>query len=129
MPFDDLAILRSVDCPHGRARYVLVRDLVYELQLAPESMLRVEIPAGTLTDLASTPRWAWPVFPPSGQWNRAAILHDYLCSESVDCGRFLADALFRVAMADVGVPVWRRTIMYFAVRLYSTWLALLGGDR
>lgn len=36
------------------------------------------VPAGFLTDAATTPRILWPLFPPVGKWTRSAILHDYL---------------------------------------------------
>ena len=79
---------------------------------------RVDVPAGFETDFASTPRILWVVFPPWGKWNRAAIVHDYLYQETL-ASRFLCDAIFRDAMRELGVPMWRRVAMYYAVRLFG----------
>ncbi len=78
----------------------------------------VVVPPGTETDLASVPwclRWLCPRL---GLWDIPAAIHDFLCQKT-DCPRFMADAMFRVAMADYGVPLWRRVSMYYAVRIYA----------
>ena len=80
--------------------------------------LRIRVPAGFETDYASTPRFLWWLVPPRGLYSRAAVVHDFLC-ETRPCSRFMADAIFREAMCSVGVPRWRRVIMYYAVRAYS----------
>ncbi len=41
----------------------------------------ITIPAGTPTDLATVPRIFWALIPPQGAWERAAVLHDWLCQE------------------------------------------------
>jgi hypothetical protein len=38
----------------------------------------VYIPAGFITDFASVPRGLWNLFPPTGSYGRAAVVHDYL---------------------------------------------------
>ena len=120
MPFLSQAHYEEVDDGGtGRPTVRLTHFLVYALS-TNGGEVRVKIPAGFVTDLATTPRIVWPIFPPWGKWNRAAILHDYLCRGRI-CSRFLADALFREAMKDLGVPLWRRLIMYFCVR---TWAVL-----
>jgi hypothetical protein len=85
-----------------------------------------EAPVGMRTDFASVPRiFVW-FLPRYGRYTKAAILHDYLCAggqvERVD-----ADAIFRRAMRELGVPFLRRWIMWAAVR----WGALLapGGTK
>ncbi len=107
--------LGTVD-PAGRSEYELIEPLVFDQRLNGGG-LKFTVPRGFVTNLASTPRPLWSIFPPAGKWNRAAILHDYLYSRQADCSRFLADALFREAMATLGVPWWRRVLMYYAVRL------------
>lgn len=101
---------------HGRPVKKLVEDLLFRLQINGDQGIRVRVPIGFETDLASTPRILWPVCPPDGPWSPAAILHDYLYGLP-GCSRFLADALFREAMHKLGVPWWRRVVMYYAVRL------------
>ena len=82
-------------------------------------------PPGFLTDLTSVP----PVFrllvSRAGPWLEAAVLHDYLYvawqsvpgrgARSID--RLFADRLMRAAMQEKGVSLWRRWVIYAAVRL------------
>lgn len=37
------------------------------------------VPKGFRTDFASTPRFLYPIFPPTGAWTKAAVVHDFLC--------------------------------------------------
>lgn len=39
---------------------------------------RVVIPVGFITDFASIPRALWRVLPPTGQYGKAAVIHDWL---------------------------------------------------
>jgi hypothetical protein len=80
--------------------------------------IRVVVPAGAETDLASSPWWLWWIFPPSGLWDLAAIMHDYLYGLR-GVSRFLADALMREAMAQLGLPVWRRVVAFYCLRLFG----------
>lgn len=91
----------------------------------------VVVPAGFETDFASIPFGLRNLFPPLGLWARPAIVHDFLyntrgtglfegvrrISRATDYSRAEADGIFREAMEVVGVPVWRRGLMYRAVRL------------
>lgn len=88
--------------------------------------ITVTVPEHYVTDFASVPRLLWPIVPPTGPWCEAAVVHDYLCGQS-GCSRFLADSIFREAMFQLGVPLWRRVLMYYAVRLYGASLSLIGG--
>lgn len=105
---------------HGRAYWRLLVPFRHE-----RPGVRVVVPAGFLTDFASVPRFLWPIFPPTGPWQRAAVVHDWLYTRAADCPRFLADALFRDAMQAAGVPAWRRVAAYYAVRCFG-WLAYRG---
>jgi hypothetical protein len=79
-----------------------------------------EVPVQQRTDFASVPRvFVWFI-PRYGRYTKAAILHDYLCSDYVPAGRLSrieADGIFRQAMRELGVPFLRRWIMWAAVRL------------
>jgi hypothetical protein len=84
---------------------------------------RFTVHPGMHTDFASTPRMFLWFLPRTGRYTKAAILHDYLWREQVPAGQLSlvqADALFRNAMAEMGVPLLRRWIMWTAVR----WAAL-----
>jgi len=78
----------------------------------------VVIPEDFETDLASTPRILWPLFPPFGRHTDAAILHDYLY-HSQELSRADADLEFYQEMARAGVPFWQRGLMYAAVRIFG----------
>lgn len=78
----------------------------------------IVVPAGTVTDLASVPRLLWAIFPPHGRWAKAAIVHDYLYQGAIKTKDY-ADRVFFDAMTVLGVPKWRRVLMYWAVRLFG----------
>lgn len=81
--------------------------------------IRITVPEGFETDLASVPRVLWPLMAASGPHQRAAIVHDFLYQSVTDVSRFLADALFRDLMSALGVPLWRRVSAYYAVRAFG----------
>lgn len=84
-------------------------------------------PAGYRTDLASIPRGLWNVFPKTGKYDRAAVIHDagYTKSLVSALGRPVAliksqvDALFLEAMLADGVEPGRARLMYLAVRMFG----------
>lgn len=78
----------------------------------------VRVPLGTVTDLASVPRALWVVFPPHGEYAKAAIIHDYLYDQAIGTKEY-ADAVFLEAMEVLEVSKMRRTVMYWAVRWFG----------
>ena len=87
----------------------------------------VTVPAGFQSDGASTPRIFWSIIPPWGIYGQAAVLHDYLCqTRSVvnDSGEVLRvdyrtiDRAMYYAMKDLGTPIWKRALIYGAIRAY-----------
>ncbi len=79
-----------------------------------------EVPAGFVTDLTSSPRLVWAVFPKWGVHGPAAILHDWLYYSGI-VDRVQADAIFFDAMGACGVIPWKRRAMFAGV--------LLGGKK
>jgi hypothetical protein len=86
----------------------------------------VTVPAGFETDLASIPRLARGVIPPSGPWQRAAVIHDWLYRTRGGwywsppyerLTRAQADDVFLAAMAAAGVNWITRQAMWAAVRI------------
>ncbi|MEW5687217.1 MAG: DUF1353 domain-containing protein [Pseudomonadota bacterium] len=127
----------------GRPCVQLRAPLEYRVGSAdsPETII---VPHGFVTDFASVPWGLWNLFPPLGIYARPAIIHDFLYATGgqgdwdglgpFQDGRYLtgplrkdvaapsysraeADAVFREAMAVVGVAPWRREVMYRAVWL------------
>ena len=75
----------------------------------------IYVPVGFETDLASVPRLPVSWLLAGGVGNRAAVVHDYLCVKRKWTG-VVAARVFAEALAASGVPVWRRSLMYGAVR-------------
>lgn len=82
---------------------------------------RFVVPAGFLTDFASVPRFFWRLFPPTGRYGKAAVLHDMLYRTGA-VPRREADAIFFDAMRSLGVFLPTRWLMWLAVRLFG-WTA------
>ncbi|ECW0107059.1 DUF1353 domain-containing protein [Salmonella enterica] len=78
----------------------------------------IEVPAGFVTDLATVPRIFWILLPPDGKYAKAAIIHDYLYDNALRTKQE-ADRIFLDGMTVLGVPKWKRTVMYWAVRLFG----------
>lgn len=89
--------------------------------------LEVEIPTGYTFDGASIPRLAWSAIgaPFEPDFIFAACVHDWFCEVSSAGGnyqiRVIGDAVFFALLTKAGVPRWKRTFMYLAVRMYSWW--------
>ena len=78
--------------------------------VGPEGTGRyVDVPAGFITDGASVPRPFWSLIAPWGTYGQAAIV-----ITRKECDRILLQA-----MTDLGVPVWKRSVIYGAVRAYA----------
>lgn len=96
------------------------------------------VPVGFRTDFASVPHLLTWLVPRTGIFNRAAVLHDYLCriadgtieschdpahTAGHGCGlpvyisRKDTDGVFRRVLRELGVRPIRRWIMYCGVRI------------
>jgi hypothetical protein len=73
------------------------------------------VPAGYITDFATVPRIAVWLIPRFGVYTIAAIFHDWLLTHS-DVSSIDADNLFRRCLRDLGVPPYRRNLMWTGVR-------------
>lgn len=111
--FTTPADLRMLDC----YQWELLAPFEYHLGTYPSSVV-LQVPQGTVTDLASIPRVLWTVFPPHGRWAKAAILHDYLY-QTATMSRYKADCVFREALQVLGVSKPVCILMYCAVRVFG----------
>ena len=94
---------------------VLVADLKYQIG---STNFVIVVPAGFVTDFASTPRAIWAVLPPVGPYQLAAVVHDFLYWDQA-CTRQQADDLLRVAMAESKVKPFERDVIWQAVRKFG----------
>lgn len=100
--------------PSGK-RFRLYNRFTY--QHKPDT-IPFNVPAGFETDFASIPRFARVLIPKLGRYNKAAVIHDFIYqSDQIQLDRYQADVIFLDAMADLGVAKWKRTLMYWAVRI------------
>lgn len=108
----------------------VTREFDYYLAGNPEFMVSAElafaelirVPAGFLTDFASVPKIFWNILPPTGTYGKAAVVHDYLYQTGGLHGKYTkadCDSIFDDAMKVLGVPNWKRWIMYSAVSLFG----------
>jgi len=105
---------------------------------AEDSGESIVVPAGTLTDFASIPRFFWRLLPPTGEYGKAAVIHDWLYQNLGIIQQHLAydvsprlreytrkqcDDIFLDAMSVLGVPAWKKRAMHGAVRAFgwSAW--------
>lgn len=116
MPFAHGPVLSYV----GLGKYVTVGSTEY---LGRSD--RITIPADFPTDLASVPRLFWALLPPDGVYEKAAVLHDYLCvrlAQQLELGDPApttareADGLFRRVAREGGAGVITRWLLWTGVR-------------
>lgn len=79
-----------------------------------ENFAFVKVPKGFVTDLASVPQPLWSIFPRTGRYAYAAIVHDYLYWVQ-DRTREEANLIFKFAMKDLKVANSTLNILYEAV--------------
>jgi len=94
-------------------QYVIKGEYVYKTFYG-----NFTIPNGFVTDLASTPRFIWALFPPDGEYLEAAVLHDYLYKTHKVSKKY-ADNIFFNEMKRLGVGYFTRQIVYNAVKLFG----------
>ncbi|HGJ3207286.1 TPA: DUF1353 domain-containing protein, partial [Salmonella enterica subsp. enterica serovar Anatum] len=90
----------------------------FEFYLSEDISDIISVPAGFVTDLATVPRIFWTLMPPDGKYAKAAIIHDWMYDNALRTKKE-ADKIFLDGMTVLGVPRWKRTIMYYAVRLFG----------
>ncbi|WP_079906817.1 DUF1353 domain-containing protein [Salmonella enterica] len=90
----------------------------FEFYLSDDNSDVISVPAGFITDLASVPRIFWTLLPPDGKYAKAAIIHDWMYDNALRTKKE-ADKIFLDGMTVLGVPKWKRMVMYWAVRVFG----------
>jgi len=92
----------------------------------PQEEWVIEVPAGFRTDFASVPRGAWNIFPPTGKYAPAAVLHDWLYWTAmvgeIPISRGYADGVLRRASEECGVNRFSRMMLWLGVRAGGHWI-------
>lgn len=93
-------------------QYETLEEITYMLS----NGVGITIPIGFVTDMASTPRFTWVLFPPFGKYAYASVIHDYLyMTPEIIVSRGFTDAEFRRIMKEDGVGYITRNTFYFFV--------------
>jgi hypothetical protein len=97
----------------GGLPVTLAQPLVYVSAIVQDP---ITVPARFETDLASIPRVLWAVLPPTGKYDGAAVLHDWLYRAG-GVTREQADAVLLEAMEVLQVGRVARWLIYRSVRV------------
>jgi hypothetical protein len=97
--------------------WVIMRGFGY-MHGPPDAQNAIDIPIGFQTDFASVP-WIFQwLIPKWGKYGNAAIVHDWLYwNQSSQYPREVSDGVFLEAMGIMRVDVFRKHVIYIAVRL------------
>ena len=99
----------------GDRRFRVLEGFVF-IPIDGKSIIRV--PEGFVTDFASIPRFFWRMWPPvGGDYDKAAVVHDYLYDNPGDRTRVECDDVLKDAMETLGVGRFTRFCIYRGVRL------------
>ena len=103
--------------------FKILEAFEYYTNLLGDERIIISVPKDFITDFASVPRWLWWLFPPYGLYGKAAVIHDFLYTElskSYKITKAQADKIFLEALEVLGVPTWKRNIIYLAVKLFGS---------
>ena len=98
----------------SKGRWRLLLPLAYRSDIAG----LIVVPTGFVTDFASVPRLPLAYLLTGDTAHAAAVVHDYLYETGTGT-KAVADRVFLEAMEEIGEERWRRTLMYWAVRLFG----------
>lgn len=105
--------LEWIDGSHWR----VLDDFTYEIGDTGSGKLIV-VPAGFITDFASVPRGLWNLFPPTGPYGKAALVHDVMYTTQTG-SRKEADDIFLEAMGVLQVRSFTKYAVYSSVRMWG----------
>lgn len=95
-------------------QWIVWEDIEFRAELNDKSTATIRVPRGFVTDLASTPRELWSIYPPFGKYLAASILHDYLYWRQ-SCERDAVDKIFYQTMRDAGVDQATQSRFYLVL--------------
>lgn len=105
----------------SRNKYKLLKGLDIELRKGQ----LIHIPEGFIWDLSSVPRFLWGVFPPDGDFELAALIHDYLYVTKIMTRKQADEEMFAWSKAVAGTlnrSAWSdhdNWIRYAMVRVFG----------
>ncbi len=102
----------------GYHKWQLTEPFIYNSKIGGE----IIVPAGFVTNGSSQPPFTWILIgsPWGGKYGNGSIVHDWLYHDNTFT-RKICDAIFLESMRILGVPLWKRRIMYRSLRFFG-WL-------
>ena len=122
-----------VVCFLDDGKWSLEKEFDYHIGVK-ESDKIIHCPVGMITDFASIPRLFWNIMPPTGEYGKAAVIHDYLYQKQGNVcqvwqgqafSRKECDEILLEAMGVLCVNWLTRRLIYSAVRTFG-WAAWNG---
>lgn len=113
MPFLTKLVAEKVVTNQGN-RWQLHEPLVYQLVGAKD--ITITAPAGFETDFASVPRIPFAYLFFGGEFEEAAVIHDYLYRHGT-VTRKVADQILQEAMIESGYEPYYAQYVYYGVRI------------
>lgn len=113
----------------GRNLWELQEDYHYTLGIQTV----IVVPKGYITNFGTIPRLCYWVITPE-ELREAAVVHDFLCNENFKLDgvptysgvpRRVADMILFSHMLQIGIPYYKASLVYFAVRGYATFTGQL----
>ena len=111
---DNVIQLSYIYSYRSRRYWRLLSDIEIELSNGQP----VVIKAGYYTDLSSSPKWLWSMFPPFGDFLLAALIHDWLYSNNIGSREDADLEMFYLSQAVNGNEL-DNVIRYNAVRCFG----------
>ncbi len=105
--------------PISEKNWILREPFEYHVGSYPSKNV-IEVPIDFVTDFASIPRIFWSILPPTGTYGKAAVIHDY-CYRTACFSKWLSDEIFLEGMVVLDVSLWKRIVIYYAVRWFGWW--------
>lgn len=99
--------------------YRLLESFEYHIGSYPSNEI-ILVPAGFITDFASTPPFLRWLIPPQGKYGKACVIHDY-CYATACYSKLKSDKIFLEGMEVLGVSQWKREMMYNGVVVFGWW--------
>jgi len=97
--------------------YILTEGFEYHVGDYPSDEVIV-VPAGFITDFASSPKFLHWLIPPKGKYGKACVIHDFCYFTGYDT-KFRCDSIFLEGMEVLEVPKWKRETMYYGVVVFG----------
>ena len=106
-------------------KYVGTKEYPYDWEIQQKIVVELsngvilKVPIGYVTDFTSVPRYLWSFIAPIGEYNLAAIIHDYIYTEHDYVRKFADDEFLKWMNFFEPEHKIRNKVMYLALRIFG----------